>query len=227
MSSKKSPTERFLDFVRGLPELPTSLLATARTPQELTMWTDAQIEEQFRCDIRERFEKECAAYLEAERIEIAEVKAQLDAVGKPHPDWLAERPSFLWEIYERSEIRISNRTVQVILPREFAIDRDLIDMFAGTSVAWSTPSVGATIVDGEPYVTVELILIDSWDDARHAAWHAERARYKGTTAEDLLRRIQRARSEFAQDPAGPERPLDTLATIESWCDEYFEARLNK
>lgn len=190
-------------------------------------WSTERVAEQFRRDVRERFEKEAAAFRDEDAADAAAVKAKYDAKGEPYPDWLLEeRPSFLWEIYERSEIRIDNNSVQVVLPKGFAFFPDLTDMFDGTSVAWSRPHVNAILVDGEPRVTIELILIDYWDDERHAKWLAERAQWRGTTAEDLLRRIKDARHEFAQsDP--PKRPIDGLCTIEHWVDEYFQARRDK
>lgn len=190
-------------------------------------WSTEKIAEQFRSDIRERFERENAAWRVEDDAEIAEVKAKYDAEGKPYPDWLTqERPSFLHEIYERCEIKIDSNCVQIVLPTGFALFPELIEMFGGTSVAWSKAHVNAILVDGEPRTTIELILIDYWDDERHTKWLAERVQWKGTTAEALLRRIANARSEFAQsDP--PKRPADGLATIEHWVDEYFQARRDK
>lgn len=187
-------------------------------------WSTERVAEQFRNEIRERFARENASWLAAERKGIAEVKAKCDAEGKPYPDWLEERPSFLQEIYERLDIQITSNSVRVILPNGFAIHTDFVDMFGGTEVGWSYPSIAAVIVDGEPRVAIELILIDYWDDARHAKWDEERQTYKDTTAEALLERIRGARLAFTIEPGGPKDPADGLCTIEHWCDKYFEAR---
>lgn len=193
----------------------------------MSEWSTERMAEQFRREIAERFSRENAAWRVEDDAEIAEVKAQFDAKGQPYPDWLLQhRPSFFTEIYERVDIRIESNCVQIVLPKGFALFPELIEMFDGTSVAWSKPHVDAILVDGEPRVTIELFLIDYWDDERHAKWLAERAQWKGTTAEDLLRRIANARNEFAQsDP--PKRPVDGLPTIEHWIDEYFQARRDK
>lgn len=134
-----------------------------------------RVADQFRQDVRERFEAENAEWLAEERTGIAKVKADCDAKGEPYPDWMVERNSFFWEIYSGSDIQITNNSVRVIVPNGFAIYPDFIAMFGGTSVGWSIPSVSAIIVDGEAHVTIELILIDYWDDERHVKWLAEKA----------------------------------------------------
>lgn len=135
-----------------------------------------KVAEQFRLDVRAAFEAENAEWLAEERAGIAKVKADLDAEGKPHPDWLVERNSFYWEIYNGSKIHIERNSVKVLLPIGFAVYPDFIAMFGGTAVGWANPSVTATIVDGKPRVVIELILIDYWDDERQAKWLAEKAK---------------------------------------------------
>lgn len=136
-------------------------------------WPMEKIAEQFRTDVRVRFERENAEWLREERAGIAKVKADCDAKGEPHPDWIAERNSFYWEIYSSSEIKIENNSVDVLLPNGFAVYPDFIAMFGKTSVGWSIPSVSAILVDGEARLAIDLILIDYWDDERHAKWLTE------------------------------------------------------
>lgn len=138
-------------------------------------WSDEEVARQYRLEVQQRFAAENDAYLRHERDEIATIKAQLDAEGKPHPDWLVERDSLLWEIYSGSEILIERNTVTVVAQQGYALRPDFVEMFDGTSVAWSVPSISALVVDGEPHVAIVLILVDYWDDDRHAAWIAEQA----------------------------------------------------
>lgn len=138
-------------------------------------WTDEEIAQQFRLEVQQRFAAENAEHLRLEREEIVEVKAKYDVQGRAYPDWLAERDSFLWEIYSSSVIQIEANSVKVTVAQGFAIYADFIEMFGGTSVGWGLPSVGAEIIDGEPRVTIKLILVDSWDEDWHAAWLAKKA----------------------------------------------------
>jgi hypothetical protein len=135
-----------------------------------------RVAEQFRLDVRAAFEAENAEWLADERAAITTIKADLDAKGEPHPDWLVERNSFYWEIYNGSKIEIESNSVKVLLPNGFAVYANFITMFGGSSVGWSIPSVTAAIVDDEPRVVIELILIDYWDDDRQAKWLAAKAK---------------------------------------------------
>jgi len=136
-------------------------------------WSDERVAEQFKQDVRARFARENAEWLAEERKDIAKIKADCDAKGEPYPDWLTERNSFFHDIFESCVITHRHNTVDVLLPTGFAIYGDFIKMFAGTSVAWSTPSVEAKIVDGEARLSIHVTLIDYWDDERHAKWLAE------------------------------------------------------
>lgn len=136
-------------------------------------WPMEKVAQQFRDDVRKRFERENAEWLKEEREAVEQLKAECDAAGKPHPDWLVEQNSFYWEIYSESKIDITSNSVDVMLPNGFAVYPDFIAMFGKTSVGWSIPSVAARIVDGEARLCIHLILIDYWDDERHAKWLAE------------------------------------------------------
>ena len=152
----------------------------------VAQWTDEEVARQFRLEVQQRFAAENEAYLRQERQEIAAIKAKLDAEGSPHPEWFAERDSFLWEIYSDSEIQIEHNVVMVIVPRGFAIYTDFVEMFADTSVGWTVPSVGAEIIAGVAHAVIKLILIDYWDDTRHAAWLAEEEQIR----DDAARRVK-------------------------------------
>ena len=154
----------------------------------MTAWTDEEIVRQFRLEVQQRFAAENEAYLRREREGIFEIKASLDVKGMAYPEWLVERDSLLWEIYSGSEIRIgpeSSNAVTVVTPRGFALGSDFVEMFNGTSVGWSVPSLDTVIVDGESHVVVKITLIDTWDDDRHAAWTAQEERDLPSDAEAI------------------------------------------
>lgn len=138
----------------------------------MTGWSTDRIAEQYRAEVRGRFEAENAEWLAHERAAQAKIRAECDAEGRPHPDWMVERNSFYWDIITASVIEIDMNAVRVVLPSGYAIYPDFIEMFCGTTVGWSKPSIGAEIADGEPRVVVELILVDYWDDEREAKWLA-------------------------------------------------------
>ena len=139
-----------------------------------TEWPMEKVAQQFRDDVKKRFERENNEWLTEERAATVKIKADCDAKGEAYPDWLTpERNSFYWEIYEASVITIDRNSVDVLLPQNFAVYPDFISMFSHTTVGWSIPSVDARIVDGEARLFIHLILIDYWDDERHAKWLAE------------------------------------------------------
>lgn len=164
-------------------------------------WTTEEIAQQFRLEVQQRFAAENEMRMKLERAEVAEVKAKLDAEGTPYPDWLTERDEqggFFWEIYCDTEIQIESNAVKIIMPQGFAIYTDFVALFGGTSVAWSLPSIKAVTLDGEPRVCIELILIDFWDDDRHAAWFAagkENAKALDSTTAVIEEQVAELRAE--------------------------------
>jgi len=129
------------------------------------------VAESFRAEIRARMEAHNAAYRAREA-------AELDAVLREHPErrgtpGFEVRDSGAWEIYQASEIRIDRNSVTVVLPTFYAIGTDLVQLFDHTTVAWSRPTIGATIVDGEPRVTIGITLVATWTDEMDAKWRAE------------------------------------------------------
>jgi hypothetical protein len=76
-------------------------------------------------------------------------------------------------VYQASEIQIDRNTVTIVLPRGVAIGVDLVHLFAHTTVAWSTPMIGAMIVDGEARPTIEIVLVATWNDSMDAAYKAD------------------------------------------------------
>lgn len=141
-------------------------------------WTSEQVAEQFRLEVRQAFERENAAHRTEEEADLERVRADPEHAARiahnpRFAEALAVRDSVLWEIYSGADIQVDCNAVKVVLPRGFAIFPDLITMFEGTSVGWGNAHVDAEIVNGEPRVVVELILIDYWDDDRAAKWIAE------------------------------------------------------
>jgi hypothetical protein len=195
-------------------------------------WSAERVAEQFRLEVRQAFERENATYRAEEAADLKQVQArpeyaEMIARDPSYAAAMAVHDSFFWEIYSSSDVQIVNNAVKVILPRQFAIYPDFITMFEGTSVGWTKAAVDAEIVDGEPHVVLELILIDYWDDDRAAKWCAgKEAAYLGSS-EALLRHIRAARIAFATDPGGPKDPLEGLYTIEHWIDEFFRRDLRQ
>lgn len=151
-----------------------------------TEWTTEQVAAQCRLDVQRAFETENAEYRAWEAAQLAEIQARPGyadslAASPQHVDAMAVRDSFMWEIYARSKIDITNNSVTVILPTGFAIHTDLVEMFGADSVSWCTPSIGASIIDGEARVIIKLILIDYWDDDRAAEWASVQAQKPART----------------------------------------------
>ncbi len=141
---------------------------------QTTEWSSERVAEQFRSDVRERFEAENAVWLKVENEEIAKAKLERPGLFERNPDYIEVRNSFYWEIYSASKIEIENNSVRVVLPNFYAIYPDFVKFFGKTSVGWSSVSISAEVFgDDGPRVVLELFLIDYWDDERHAKWLAE------------------------------------------------------
>jgi hypothetical protein len=142
-------------------------------------WSMERVAEQFRLEVRQAFEKENAAFRAEEEADLERLKADPEhAVRIARDSHLAEalavRDSLFWDLYSNADVQVVNNSVKVVLPRGIAVYPDFIEMFNGTSVGWGKAAVDAEIVDGEPRVVIELILIDYWDDDRAAAWLVEK-----------------------------------------------------
>lgn len=134
-------------------------------------WPSDVVAEAFRAEIRARLEAHNAAYRTRE-------EAELEQVLREHPEkrdqpGYAVRDSGAWEIYQASEIRIDRNAVTIVLPTFCVIGIDLVHLFDNTTMAWSRPSIGATIVDGDPRVTIEITLVATWTDEMDAKWRSD------------------------------------------------------
>jgi len=141
------------------------------TETPLPQWSDEVVAESFRSEIRARFEAHNAAYRAREEAELAQVLRE-------HPEQRGQpgfevRDSGAWEVYQASEIRIDRNSVTIVLPTFYAIGIDLVYLFDHTTVAWSRPTIGATIVDGEARVTIEIMLVATWTDEMDAKWRTD------------------------------------------------------
>jgi hypothetical protein len=149
-------------------------------------WTTEHIAQQYRAEIRARFEAENATHrareaadVERERRDRPDQWAKLVAIA---PHYAEPSDSAHWRAYLSSDIQINMNSVRVMLPGDGEISVELIRMFDDTSVAWTEPTLGAEIVDGRARVTISLILVDHWDDERAAAWVREASGRPGTVA---------------------------------------------
>lgn len=133
-------------------------------------WSDEAVAENFRAEIRARFEARNAAYRAREEAELAQVLRDHPEVrGQPGYE---VHDSGAWSFYQACEIRIDRNTVTIVAPGA-SVDMDIVHLFDNTTMAWSKPWVKAAIVDGEPRATIEIVLVATWDDSLDAAWRKE------------------------------------------------------
>lgn len=131
-------------------------------------WSDELVADQFRREIHERFTFENTRHRAGEDKELEKIFAENP--GRRGQPGFEVTDSFLWEVYESSEILIDRNSVTIVLPRGFAIGIDFIEMFEGTSVGWSRASIGAMVINDEPRPTIELLLVATWTDEMDAKW---------------------------------------------------------
>jgi hypothetical protein len=140
------------------------------TSDTVPQWSDEAVAESFRAEIRARFEAHNAAFRARET-------AELEAVLLAHPEKRGQpgyevHDSAAWRFYQECEIRIERNVVTIVAPG-YAIDMHLVQLFDNTTAAWSKPFVKAAIVDGNPRITIEIVLVATWDDSLAAAWRSE------------------------------------------------------
>jgi hypothetical protein len=140
------------------------------TEAPLPQWSDEVVAESFRSEIRARFEAHNAADRAREEVE-------LEQVLREHPEKRGQpgyevHDSGAWSFYQACEIRIDRNTVTIVAPGP-SIDMNIVHLFDNTAMAWSKPWVKAAIVDGEPRVTIEIVLVATWDDSLDAAWRKD------------------------------------------------------
>ena len=131
-------------------------------------WSDEAVAAAFRAEIHARLEAHNAAYR-------VRATAELEQVLREYPERRGQpgfdvRDSGAWRVYQESEIRIDRNSVQIILPRHYAVGMDFVYLFDHTTVAWGRPTISAAIVNGEPRPTIEIILVATWTDEMNAKW---------------------------------------------------------
>lgn len=143
---------------------------------EQVEWTNEQVVAAFRAEVQARFEAENAAHRAEEARQCAELRKKYgDVEFERLMGDISVRNSFFWDIYSGVEFHAPNNLVKVVLPRGYGIYTKFVEMFDDTSVAWMYPVIGAEIADdGEAHVTIEVLLIDYWDDERAAEWKQKR-----------------------------------------------------
>jgi len=133
-----------------------------------TQWSDEAVAENFRSEIRARFEAHNAAFRAREA-------AELETVFRDHPEKRGQpgyrvHDSWAWSVYQESEIRIERNAVTIVLPPGLSADVYLLQLFDHTTVAWSRPWIKAALIDGAARTTIEIVLVATWDDSMAAAW---------------------------------------------------------
>lgn len=138
--------------------------------EDLPKWPSDVVADNFRSEIRARFEAHNVAYR-------AKEQADLEQVLLKHPERRGQpgfevRDSGLWTFYQACEIKIERNTVTIVAPPG-SLDMRLVHMFDNTTMAWSKPWVKAVIVDGEPRLTIEIVLVATWDDSLDMKWRED------------------------------------------------------
>lgn len=139
-------------------------------------WSDEEVQQQFYKDVRARFEAENAAYQAMDRHGIDKLLLD-DPNFFERNEWAKDafgiRNSFLWEILEGCQFSYHFNRAEIVLPEGFAIGADVVNMFSNTAVAWGLPSISAKIIDGQPRLVIDVLLIDFWSDERQREWEEE------------------------------------------------------
>jgi hypothetical protein len=134
---------------------------------QVPQWSDEAVAESFRSEIRARFEAHNAAFHAREAAELAAVL--LDHPEKRGQPGYEVYDSGAWSFYQACEIRIEGNVVTIVAPGD-SIDMDLVHLFDNTTSSWSKPWVKAAIIGGEPRITIEIMLVATWDDSLDTAW---------------------------------------------------------
>lgn len=138
--------------------------------EALPQWSDEAVAENFRVELRARFEAHNVAYRAREEAELAQVlRDHPEKSGQPGYEI---HDSEAWSFYQACEIRIDRNVVTIVGPGP-SIDMHIVHLFDNTTMAWSKPWVKAAIVDGEPRATIEIVLVATWDDSLDTAWRKE------------------------------------------------------
>ena len=185
---------------------------------ENKQWTTERVAAVYLDEVQARFEAENEKWLVEERRAHAECLAKYgEAEYKRLLGDIGIRNSFYWDVYNECAIVIDRNTVKIVCPVGFALYGDFVEMFSGTSVAWSLPMIGVELVDGEPRVTIKIVLIDYWDDERAAEWQRERetpskqAQHLRTIVSQIRERIYKHAKDRFMMPLVVERvDLDTI-----------------
>jgi hypothetical protein len=141
-------------------------------------WTTEQIADQYRLELRRKFEMGNAAYhaeqaADAERFKQERGVPAWEDFIREHPHYAEQRDSGNWDLYTGIDLQIENNSVRAVLPANCNMFADLLEMFGNISVDWVKPCVVAEMVNGEARLIIELFLVDTWDDDRAVQWQAD------------------------------------------------------
>lgn len=139
--------------------------------EEVPQWSDEAVASAFRTEIHNRFWLHNAAFRTREEIELQEVlRAHPEKRGQPGYE---VHDSTAWMTYRGSDIRIDRNVVTIVLPPGAPVGIDLLYMFDNTTVAWSRPLIGTLIVNDQAHVTIEILLVATWNDSLDTAWRKD------------------------------------------------------
>lgn len=134
-------------------------------------WTDEQIRKCWLDEVNARFAAENASWRAMEQRDLDKIAAAGEIHRLP-PNMLQPRDSFLCEIWNESVVTLYLNVAEVLLADHSVISTEVIAMLDHTECGWGRAGIHAIVVDGKPRLQVSVMLVDSWDDERSAAWKA-------------------------------------------------------
>lgn len=133
------------------------------------LWSDERIRQTWLEEVEARFEAENAGHRAMEARDLA--KLAEDGRIEALPEHMrAPSNSALYQLWCSSTVSVEGNSARVVMPAGWSIPRDFITMFESTEMGWSTVALLPVMVGGDPHISLEVTLVDSWDDLRRAAW---------------------------------------------------------
>jgi hypothetical protein len=152
--------------------------------QEEGNWCTEKVQRHFMTEVHKRFIDGRYSWLsmrdaEDRHFRIVHGKSFAEEMtSRGHPEIgadYADQQCPNWELFERMEFRFDRNTVKIVLPRGNVMGLDTLAFFEDTDMAWSTPSILAEVIDGEPRVVIEIMLVVDWNDELQAKQEYEKS----------------------------------------------------
>lgn len=140
-------------------------------------WSYDRKFQQFEAEIRDRFIKERDFWHKVHDYDLELARAKnpdFDQSCKGYGIELTFDPEMdcpEWNLYINTKIIHDHGMIRIILDSRYRLRPEWCELFNHTSVAWSLPGLMAEVIDSEPRVVLEIMMIDDWSDEREAEWH--------------------------------------------------------